>query len=108
ALGTRYMEAGDRGKALGAWQVSLDAAIAAKQPPRELAPMAWRLVTGYQAAGQRDQANAIRQRIIADWPTTFNALQALNDLGANSFPAYLRGQIYFSNPRCRQAADTLF
>src|SRR5439155_25004716 len=88
ALGTRYMAAGSRAQALAAWEVALSSAVAARQPARDLAPMAWRLVTGYQAAGRRDQADAVRWRIISDWPATFNALQALNDLGPENRPGF--------------------
>src|SRR5262249_30494777 len=97
----------NRAQAVSALQVAFESAIAAERPVRDLADLAWRLVAAYQAAGNRDAAVALRWRIVNNWPTTLQALQAMNDLGAINVPAWTRGHIYYSNRRWQPAADAL-
>jgi len=104
-LGARYLEAGNRAQAAAAWQAELDTMVAAHRAPRDLAELASRLAGVYQTMGRRDLATQLRWRIIGEWPQTPQALQAMNDLGADSLPASIRGQIAFANRRWQQAAD---
>ncbi|HEX2515540.1 MAG TPA: tetratricopeptide repeat protein, partial [Chloroflexota bacterium] len=104
-LAQRYLEAGNRGQAIGALQVALEACVGARRPPRATAEVAWKLVGAYQGAGRRDLADALRRRIINDWPRTYVAQQAMTDLGPSTVPASMRGLIAFSNGRWAQAAE---
>ncbi len=104
-LGARALEAGNRTQAAAAWQAELDTMVAAHRAPRDLAELASRLAGVYQAMGRRDLATQLRWRIVGEWPKTPQALQAMNDLGADSLPASIRGQIAFANRRWQQAAD---
>jgi soluble lytic murein transglycosylase len=104
ALGGRYREAGNWSQAAAAWEVALDATVQAKRPARETAEMAWKLVGAYEVVGRRDLADALRWRIVGEWPKTFTAWQAMNDLGPDGLPSLLRGQIAFTNQRWAQAA----
>ena len=104
-LGQRYLEAGNRSQAIGALQVALDASVAGKRPARAIAETAWKLVGAQQLAGRRDLADALRWRIVGEWPRTAVAQQAVNELGAARVPASLRGQIAFTNGRWAAAAE---
>jgi soluble lytic murein transglycosylase-like protein len=104
-LAQRYLEAGNRGQAAGALQVAMEASVGARRPPRATAEVAWKLVGAHQGAGRRDLADALRRRIINDWPRTYVAQQAMTDLGPSTVPASMRGLIAFSNGRWAQAAE---
>jgi soluble lytic murein transglycosylase len=104
-LGQRYLEAGDRGKAIGALQAALDAAVAAHRPDRSVAETAWKLVGAYREAGRQDLADSLRWRIVGEWPRTPVAQSALNDLGPSAVPASVRGLIAYSNSRWAQAVE---
>lgn len=105
ALGQRYMESGNRAQAVAAWQVALDSAIAARRPAWATAEAAWRLVGAYQVMGRRDLADAVRWRIVGEWPRTASAQQAMTDLDATLVPASQRGLIAYSNRRWAQAIE---
>lgn len=105
ALGARYLEAGNRAQAAAAWQAQLEAMVAARRSAADTAALAWKLVGTYQTMGQRDVANQLRRRIVSEWPKTATALQAMNDLGPDTLPAFLRGQIAFANRRWPVAID---
>ncbi|MBI3970910.1 MAG: transglycosylase SLT domain-containing protein [Chloroflexi bacterium] len=104
-LGARYLEAGNRAQAAGAFHVALDSAVAARRPAREAAALASRLVGVYQGMDRRDLADALRLRIVGEWPRTFSALQAMNDLGPDTLPALVRGEIAYANWRWVQAVE---
>jgi soluble lytic murein transglycosylase len=81
--------------------------VEARHPARNIAEAAWRLVGVYQAIGQRDLADALRWRIITEWPRTVQAQQAMTDVGAANVPALQRGVIAYANRRWQAAVDAL-
>lgn len=107
ALGARYAEASNRAEAAAAWNVALEQMVQARRPTRNLAETAARMAAAYQGAGRRDQANAMRWRIIGEWPDTVSAAQAMNEVGADAVPAFQRGRIAFSNRRWAQTVESL-
>src|SRR5262249_29845380 len=104
-LGQRYADGGNRAQAIAAWEAALNSSIAAGRPTRNIAESAWRLVGAYQAGGQRDQADALRWRIVGEWPRPYVALQAMTALGPTLVPASRRGLIAFANGRWAQAVE---
>ena len=106
-LALRYWNAGDKANTVAVRQAALDAAVAARRPDRDVAPAAARLVAALQENGQRDAANAVRRRIVNEWPRTTSALVAMNELGAASVPPHTRGVINFTSGRWQATVDAL-
>lgn len=107
ALGTRYLDAGNRASAAAAWEVALASLVQAKRPAQEPAALAWKLAGLYQELGRPDQASTMRWRIVGEWPRTAVALQAMNSIGASTVPAGSRGLIAYHNGRWAQAVEAL-
>lgn len=106
-LALRYWNAGDRANTVHVRESALVAAINAKRSAAQIAATAWRLVSAYQETGQFTAANALRRRIVNEWPRTANALSAMSELGAASVPPYTRGVINFTNRRWAATVEAL-
>lgn len=107
SLGQRYADGGNRAQAVEIWQQALRALGEARKPARLQAELAWKLVSAYQALGRRDLANELRRRVTNEWPRTFTAWQAMNDLGVDTVAPFQRGVIAFTNRRWAVASDAM-
>ena len=106
-LATRYWNGGDRARAVEARRVAFEAAVASARPASQVTTVAWRYVSALQETGQRAQADAIRRRIVNDWPRTATALQAMGELGPDSVAPFRRATIYFANRRWQNVVPLL-
>jgi soluble lytic murein transglycosylase len=106
-MALRLWNAGDRGRTVDARRAAFEATIEARRPAGQIAASAWRLVSAAAETGQRRLADDTRWRIVNEWPRTFNALQAMNDLGPDRVPLYQKGLIYYANNRWAPANEAL-
>ncbi|HEV2122621.1 MAG TPA: transglycosylase SLT domain-containing protein [Chloroflexota bacterium] len=104
-LSTRYWNAGDRARTLAARQAAFDATVAARRPVSQIAASAWRLVSAAAETGNSSVANQVRWRLVNEWPKTFNALQAMNEIGPEKVNLFQKGLIYYANNRWSQASQ---
>jgi TolA-binding protein len=105
ALGWRYLDSGNRTQTAAAWEAALQHMAAARRPERTSAELAWQLVGTYLKLGRPDQAEALRWRIVGEWPRTYPAWQAVTELGRTNVPASQRGLIAYSNRRWADAVE---